>query len=200
MTIELDIINAMLGVVGEEPVSTESQHPTVLACKPVIQRVNKQFQESGWWFNTDHNIVLSPDSSGIITLPDETLSVQTSESFGYVWRGNKLYDPMNHTYQIAEDVTCTKLVVLLDVNDLPACAASYVLAQAVKTFYINDDYDKNKVRELDVEVLRAWAKVNTEERKVTRQNRLKSPTASMILSGTLSSGRTYNSTYIGGAG
>lgn len=199
MLTKLDIINSMLGANGETPVTSDaSQHPSVLSALPVLERVSTEFQMLGWWFNTDYSLELKPNGSGEVIVPSNTLYVElTSSTLPYIWRGSKLYDPMNHTYNINDSVI-VNIVTKLDIEELPTCAAIYVQNKSISMFYLNDDGDLDKVHRFDTEVLKAWANVQKDERRVTKQNATNSPAVARVLYRINQGGVGFNPMYPGG--
>jgi len=200
MLTQLEILNSMLDVNGETQVTTvASQHPSVLSALSALNKEDIKLQSLGWWFNTDYALNLKPNTSKEIIVPSNTLGVElVSSQLQYVWRGTKLYDPNNHTYQF-DGAVDVDLVTRLDIEELPTAAGIYLQASAIKTFYLNDDGDLEKVRMLDVDVLRAWSQLTQRERKVTKQNAKNSPHVARILQGIdMRGGKAYNPTYPGG--
>lgn len=199
MLTKLDIINSMLGANGETPVTSDaSQHPSVLSALPVLERVSTEFQMLGWWFNTDYALVLKPNAEGEVIVPSNTLYVElTSSTLPYIWRGSKLYDPINHTYLINASVI-VNIVTKLDIEEMPTCAAIYIQNKAVSMFYLNDDGDLDKVKRFDIEVLQAWANVQKDERRITKQNATNSPAVARVLYRINQGGVGYNPMYPGG--
>ena len=59
--LRLDAVNQMLESINQTPVTTilNNQHPDVLTAVSVLNRIDKQVQAMGWWFNTDHNLTLA---------------------------------------------------------------------------------------------------------------------------------------------
>lgn len=164
MTERLEIVNAALAATGVAPVSTyDSQHPDVAPVDVVITKVSKQVQLRGWWFNKDYKLSLSPDSNGRVTLPSTTLAVDPSDSTSpYVRRGKYLYDPVAHTFNIGKDVE-VDIVFLLDIDELPESAGSYILEKVVHEFYVNDDGDLGKAAKIEQRAYSAWIALKAEE-------------------------------------
>lgn len=199
MTATLTIINAMLGSVGEAPVtSIGSGHPSVLSAKPVLDSANEDLQARSWWFNTEKNFPLSPDpATGEIVLPGQTTKVDVLGNNNYVQRGSRLYDNVNHTYNIGQEIK-VDIVLQLDIEDLPLQAQNYLKHKAVFDFYTNDDFDKQKADKLEIKAIKAWSDLNQAQRKASRTNRLNSPTIQTVLSGILTRGSNTNPIYPGG--
>lgn len=199
MTSKLDIINHLLGVVGELPVTSEdSNHPTVLSAVVQIDRVSKELQQRGWWFNTEYNLPLSPNESGHIVLPSNTLSVEALGNHKHlVRRGGKLYDPIKHTYNIGTAVNAD-VILLLTIAELPETAAAFITHQTSYDFYVNDDGDETKSNRLEKNITTAWAKFRQEEFRVTGVNAKDRPAFIHLKHRMNQQGNQYNPRYPGG--
>jgi hypothetical protein len=158
MITQLDIINAMLAVNGEaEVTSVASTNPAAIHAKRSLARVDKALQARGWWFNTE-TFTLSPNASGEVVLPSNVLSVDPKSVISpYVQRGTRLYDKVNNTFVIGKTVR-SRLILQLDIDELPVTAADYIQAVAVRRYYRDDDGDATKVADLrrDEEVAYAF--------------------------------------------
>lgn len=199
MTTTLDVLNHMLNVIGESPVSTEtSDHPSVLAAMVELERVRKETQSRGYWFNTEYNLKLLPNDLGQILIPSDTLFIDPVDPYAHlVRRGGKLYDPINHTFVINRPIY-VNAVLLLDMADLPETAAIYVMHQAAYDFYVNDDGDEAKSTRLERRVGQAWAKLQSEELKVTKVNAKNRPAAAQLRYRMRQQGVNYDPRWPGG--
>lgn len=199
MTTQLEVLNHVIGVVGETPVSSPtSNHPTAQSALKTIQRVSKQFQLRGWWFNKEYSLPLSPNNNGEIILPSTTLKVDPIDTASaLVWRGTKLYDPVNHTYNIGEQVT-VDLILKLDIEELPEAAAMYLQHKSAYDFYVADDGDPDKSKALLFEVTQAWAALSAQQLQMSNVNALARPITAYLRSGIRQSGGGYNPNYPGG--
>lgn len=146
---KLDIINAMLGAVGENPVTDpESQHPSAIKARSTLNRVSLIVQEKPWKYNTEVDILLSPNVQGEIVLPSNTLYFVPNADCSYVVeRGKKLYDTLLHTYTFTEGVMGT-LRLTLEPEDCPEPVSQYIAAYAVWQHYLDDDGDGEKINTL----------------------------------------------------
>lgn len=138
MSVELNIINAMLASVGVSAFSSEnSTHPYYVEAKKKLDEVSEDIQARGWWFNeTTEQITLTPSPSGEIVLPADTLSFIPDDSdTGITRRGSRLYDKNNRTYAINRPVK-GRLVDLVRVDEVPTKARNYIQALAVLEFHI----------------------------------------------------------------
>jgi len=199
MTTTLEVLNHMLNVIGESPVTdASSDHPSVLSAKVELNRVLKELQVRGWWFNTEYNLKLSPNESGQIIVPTGTLYIDPVDaSSKLVRRGTKLYDPQNHTFVISTAVY-VNLLLQLTIEDLPESAAMYVMHKSAYDFYVNDDGDEQKSNRLDKEVTRSWAVLQKEELKVTNLNAKNRPHVAQLTYRMKQHGGNYNPIYPGG--
>ncbi len=133
MSVELDILNAMLEAIGSSSISsTVGRHPGLLRAQPILARNNRTFQARGHWFNTDWSLPILPDEDGEFILPQSTLKADTTNKrLPYVRRGLRMYDPRNHTFQIDTNEICVDCVVQLDYEDLPEHAIALIRATSV---------------------------------------------------------------------
>lgn len=162
MTERLDIMNSMLAVNGEAPVSSpDSNDPSAIQANNLLKRVDRRVQSRGWYFNKE-DITLSPNLAGEVIVPQNALSVDpVNTTSQYVKRGTKLYDRKNNTFVISESVKCT-VILLLEIDELPETAAAFIEAKAVREHYRNEDGDAQKVRDLRTDEAEAYAFLNRE--------------------------------------
>lgn len=195
----------MLSVVGESGVSSiTSTHPSVQTAARILETVDVDFQQTGWWFNREYNLTLVSNSEGRVTVPASALDVrisdimckQPNEKLRYTRRGNFLYDAIKHTDILSKSVQ-VDLVVRLPIESLPSVAASYVMHKARRDMYLDDDGDSFKTEKLENDLAIAFQKVKATELKMLAVNALDSPAARTLLSG-IGSGSSRNPRLIGG--
>jgi hypothetical protein len=203
-----DIVNHMLRTIGERGVSyTQSQHPTVQTCNAVLDSEDLEFQQKGWWFNTEFDFNLAPDPAGEVHLPPKMLQfrrtnvafMSKSEKIRYTQRDGKLYDTKRHTFKIDTYVSVT-LVVALDIADLPPVARNYLKHKAAERMYLDDEFEEGKLSRLADHRLRAWHDVMSEQFRATGMNALDSPNAQNMMSGLAPGALRRNPNLIGGRG
>jgi hypothetical protein len=200
MTTKLEVMNNMLGVVGEQPITNvNSNHPSALAASVQIDKISKEFQARGWWFNKEKNYTLNPENAtGFLILPQNTLDVDPcNPSSKLVQRGRKLYDPLNHTFDIGEPVD-VNIVVQLDIEDLPEIAATYLKAKCAKDFYVNDEGDETKAKELKNDLVLAWAALQQAELQNSDVNANNRPITALLRSRMNQQGSRSNPNWPGG--
>lgn len=189
MTTKLEVINHVLNTVGEDPVSSPtSNHPSAAAARVTIDRLSKELQIRGWWYNKEYDLTLLPDGDGNIILPSNTLrAIITDPTSRLIWRGSKLYDPVNHTFNIGTSVVID-VVVQLDMEDMPESAATYLKHKAAHEFYVNDDGDRDKATELEKRVMFAWAEFYAEHLRMLKLGIGTNPSVAEMRRGTMQRG------------
>jgi len=179
---ELEIINAMLAVVGEHPVSSKSSlHPTVVIAKSILSIANKKMQGKGWFFNTEYGVVLKPAADGRIVVPSNILKFRI-EGSNIIQRGGVLYDMDQHTDKFSGDVTST-LTLDIDIDSLPPNAQAYLCAMACANMFLNDDGEGGKMDRLDREVENTFRVLRAEHIIFVNQNQSNSPRSQAVLKG-----------------
>lgn len=173
----LTVINDMLGTMGEVPLNAvDDPHPYKAACVSILQRVNREFQAKGWWFNRE-TLTLQPNGlNGHIYLPGSTISVRTPQAT-YVQRGNRLYntapDEGANPYVFTEEMEVT-LLRLIPFEDTPELFAAHVAAEATLRFQKRYDGDSQKTRQLAEEAKAARIEANSEETRQGKVNLIES--------------------------
>lgn len=199
MTTKLQILNHMLAVIGEDPVSNpESTLPSAITAREVLTDVNLEVQTRGWWFNKDYKLLLSPNGDGAIILPSNTIKVDPTDTASYlVQRGTQLYDTLNHTFDIGESVY-VDITLLLDVEMLPEAAATYVKRKAAYDFYVNDEGDEIKAGRLEKRMYLAWATLQQQQLQNSDVNARNRPAVQELRRGIGYPSSSTNPNYPGG--
>lgn len=178
---ELDIINAMLSTEGVAAVtSLDARHPSVRKARARLERVNKEVQSEGWWFNKDYNVALTPTATNEIVLPQNTMSADPCDAtLAYRKRGSRMYDPHKQTYEIGPDLTDGTLALditfLLPYSELPQVALDAISANACRRHAMAEDVDPALLRELNADVMRAEVRLKRDHLKRLDVNALNSP-------------------------
>lgn len=198
----LDVINEMLGTMGQAPLNTlDDPHPMRGACLSTLAKNSRNVQAVGWWFNRE-SLTITPSvlDSGLY-LPGDVISVfvphdkNTGEVLAnVVQRGRRLYDTEKGSYVFTSAVT-VELRRLLEFEDLPEVAAAYIAARAVKEFQLKYDGDSQKTRDLDDfikdPVIGAYSALNAEEIRQGKANFLEQNQRLQRLKLTTSMARRY---------
>jgi hypothetical protein len=138
LTTKLEAVNSMLGHIGEAPVNTISSASTLpisaSTAVSILDEVSREVQSDGWYFNTEHNVTLSPNSDGYIVLDTDVVEADVIDStLDVAQRGSKLYDRKNNTSEFTKDVK-VNLTRLLDWDDLPEAARRYITLRSARVF------------------------------------------------------------------
>lgn len=174
MLSKLDIINAMLGSIGQLPVNDpEEDNDLVTAANQILQRVLEREQAPGWWFNTEHWTLAYDAEADRIRLPDNVLSVYAPERT-LVKRGQALYDTLAGDWARDASLPC-RVVVALQLEDLPHQMQELVCAQAVLQFSNDFDADTAKVLAAAQNSKTARADLGAQHIRSVRANLLQTP-------------------------
>ena len=139
---ELNMINDSLLSIGEVPflegtivdllpVGTDGE-----TAKRLIRTTMVEVQSRTWYFNTDYNFKLVPDSNKFITMPPNTLRVDfgnTSYKHQYTIKNGSIYDYLNQTF-IIEEIIEADVTWLVDYAELPPEAYEYISLRAARKF------------------------------------------------------------------
>lgn len=161
---ELDVVNDMIGTMGESPLNAlDEDHPLVASAIRVLRTANAREQGKGWWFNTDH-ITLAQDADGNVYVPADALSADPLSPFDHlVQRGRRFFNPYSNSngFNIGRDVPA-KIIRLIPFADLPAQAQTFVACSAVLDFQKAYDADDAKTRILMNDRSEAFVVLNAE--------------------------------------
>jgi len=138
LTSKLEAVNSMLGHIGESPVNsisdTNALPISAATAISVLDEVSRSVQAEGWHFNTELKVTLSPAGDGTITLSDDILEVDTTDtSIDIAQRGLSLFDRSNNTSVFSKDLE-VNLTRLLDFTSLPEAARRYITLRASRVF------------------------------------------------------------------
>jgi hypothetical protein len=171
--LRLTVVNDMLGTMGEAPLNAiDDPHPYRAAALSILDRVNREFQARGWWFNREA-LTLSPgalDSS--IYLPGDTINVRTTDR-NIVQRYRRLYNLDGGTYEFDADQDVT-LIRLVPFEQVPELYAGFCAAESVMRFQKRYDGDSEKTRRLNEELTAARIAAQGEETRQTQANLIES--------------------------
>lgn len=137
-TSELEAVNECLENIGQAPVSTIAGDlgvDTQIALN-FVRKVNRELQSAGWVWNTEKNYPLTPDRSGNIILPSNTLAVDTTGIDTHrnaVQRGVRLYDQDTFSYTFDGPVFVS-LTLGLTFEETPETARRYIALRAARIF------------------------------------------------------------------
>ena len=132
----------MLTTIGEAPVnSLSSGLLDAETAETILDEVSRSVQSQGWNFNRERDVSVAADSDGNVVLSTEIIRADLANSETkfrsseneFVQRGNKMYDKVNQTFNIAKTLKLD-IVRLLDFEVLPEVARYYISMRAARIF------------------------------------------------------------------
>lgn len=139
---KLDMINTCLLAIGEVPLIDGTNTSTLTlgtdseTAKRIVETTMVETQSRGWYFNTDYDFPLTPDSNNFITMPPNTLRLDFGNNEGkhrYTIKNGKVYDYKDFTFLIPNQLTAD-VVWLVDYSELPPEAYEYIALRAARKF------------------------------------------------------------------
>ncbi|QDP68272.1 MAG: putative tail tubular protein [Prokaryotic dsDNA virus sp.] len=141
-TTKLEAVNTMLSTIGEAPVNNlTSGLLDAETAETILNNVSRSVQAYGWNFNSEPDYSIAKNTDGHVVLPSNVLRADLAQSETkfrsskneYVQRGDKMYDKINHTYNIGKTLKLD-LVFLLDYELIPEVARRYIAIKAARIF------------------------------------------------------------------
>ena len=141
-TNKLGMVNQCLIGIGQRPLPSSTileQLPLGSdgqVAKDIVSYTMKEVQARGWYFNTDSNFKLIPDSTGYIAIPPNLLRFDVGRTLNrnkITIKGNKLYNRETQEYTFTEPVY-GEAVWLVDYETLPITAYQYISLRASRAF------------------------------------------------------------------
>lgn len=138
-TTKLNAVNTMLSTVGEAPVNNlTTVNADVRMAESILDEVSREVQSQGWYFNTEKDVQLIPDSSGEINVSSPVVRVDlegenVDVDHDVVLRGSKLYNRKNNSYIFTSTLKYTT-VSLMEWDYLPEAAKRYIMIRAARVY------------------------------------------------------------------
>ena len=133
---ELSAVNAILGAIGQSPVtSLVFDNPEISFIYNLLRDSNVDVQNEGWHFNTERHVKYTPDSTtNKIAVGNDILKMDvtdgwTKRNYDVVRRNGYLYDKYDHTDDWSElsDGIDLDIIRLLSFEDLPSVFQRYII-------------------------------------------------------------------------
>ena len=135
---ELSAVNAILGAIGQSPVtSINKTNPEIGFIYNILRDSNVDLQAEGWHFNTERHVKYTPqDVDGVkkIAIGNDILKMDVSDgwskrNYDVVKRNGYLYDKYDHTDDWDEltDGIDLDIVRLISYEDLPEVFKRYII-------------------------------------------------------------------------
>jgi predicted nucleic acid-binding Zn ribbon protein len=167
---ELEAMNMLLRLIGSSPVNDiENSHPDVANARTTLDRIRKQAQRRGWWFNIDYGVTYQPNEINEIVLADEVTTLVAGNR-DYVQRGRKLYDKRCNTYKFTTDVVIERQVRYIEWDDMPDSMQMYCAYFAGAEFVRDELEDPQKQQDLQKSAGMAMLDVKKQDLEEGRYN------------------------------
>ena len=144
---ELSAVNAILGAIGQSPISQLKDPSTgvIANANPEIQFIynllrdaNVDTQAEGWHFNRERHVTFSKDTTtNKIAISNDIVKIDLPDNwsrrhYNFVRRGGYLYDKITHTDTFTDMGTTIELDVirLYNYEDLPPVFKRYITYRA----------------------------------------------------------------------
>ena len=172
----LDVVNSMVGLVGELPLNTvDTTHPLVPAAVAAISTQTSLVQSDFWWFNVEYPTLIPQAGSGFLLVPNDTASADSlCHTPRIAVRGDRLYN--------LDDITCVftsplrvRLHRVLPFADTPLVARAHIAAKAKLEFQLAYDGDSTKAQFLQQEIKETYIRLHSEHIRNAQANFLLRP-------------------------
>ena len=139
---ELSAVNAILGSIGQSPISgLDFNNPEISFIYNILKEVNQDVQNEGWTFNLEYHIKETVNANdNKIIIEDDVIRIDNTDEWDrtrdFVRRKDsdglwKLYDRVNHTFEYPDDdYFYVNKVRRLNFEDIPAPFQRYIIYKA----------------------------------------------------------------------
>ena len=132
---ELSAVNAILGAIGQSPVTNINKtNPEIGFIYNLLRDANVDLQNEGWHFNTERHVTYTPDANGKIVVGNDVLKMDTTDGWidrthDVVKRNGYLYDKQSHSDDFSGHSGGIKLDItrLISYEDLPEVFKRYII-------------------------------------------------------------------------
>ena len=178
----LEVVNSMLGLLGELPVnSITDPHTLIPAALAAITNQNSLVQVDFWWFNVEYPTLIPQAGSGLILVPEDAASVDSLTQYPRLAvRGNRLYNLDDITDVFTQPLR-VRLHRVLPFNDAPAIARAHIAAKAKLEFQMAYDGDATKAQFIQQEIKETYIRLHSEHIRNAKANMLMRPSVQHTL-------------------
>ena len=139
---ELSAVNAILGSIGQSPVSgLDFANPEISFIFNLLKESSQDVQSEGWTFNIEYHIKETVGADNKIIVESDVSRIDNEDAWDrtrdFVRRKDtsdgiwKLYDRVNHTFEYPDDeYFYVNKVRLLKFEDIPAPFQRYIIYKA----------------------------------------------------------------------
>ena len=138
---ELSAVNAILGSIGQSPVSSiDYNNPEISYIYNILKETNQDVQTEGWTFNKEHHIKYSNKVGNKFHIDADVIQIDNQDEWDrtrdFVRRKDsdgiwKLYDRVNHTFEYPDDdYFYVHVTRLLEFENIPSVFQRYIIYRA----------------------------------------------------------------------
>ena len=139
---ELSAVNAILGSIGQAPVSSlDYDNPEIAFIFNLLKESNQDIHAEGWTFNLEYHLKYFTGTDNKITIDSDVVRIDATDAWDrtrdFVRRRDssdgiwKVYDRVNHTFEYPDDeYFYFNVVRLLKFEDIPTAWQRYVIYKA----------------------------------------------------------------------
>lgn len=178
----LEVVNSMLGLLGELPVnSITDPHTLIPAALAAITNQNALVQVDFWWFNVEYPTLIPQAGSGLVLVPEDAASVDSLTQYPRLAvRGNRLYNLDDITDVFTQPLR-VRLHRVLPFSDAPAIARAHIAAKAKLEFQTAYDGDGTKAQIIQQEIKETYIRLHSEHIRNAKANMLMRPSVQHTL-------------------
>lgn len=138
-TSELEAVNIILGVVGENPVNSldVAGLANVDIARQVLHDISREVQSQDWNFNTEYDYPLPLTTDGNLMVPPNTLKLDLVDDLigraDPVQRGDRMYDRKTHSWLFTEPLRFD-ITFFLPFEQIPEQVRRYIAIRAARFF------------------------------------------------------------------
>ncbi len=138
---ELSAVNAILGSIGQSPVSSiDYNNPEISYIYNILKETNQDVQTEGWMFNKEHHVKYNNKVGDKFHIDADVIQIDNEDEWDrtrdFVRRKDsdgvwKLYDRVNHTFEYPDDdYFYVHVTRLLEFEDIPTAFQRYIIYRA----------------------------------------------------------------------
>ena len=151
--------------------------PEQIAAEARLAEASTWVQKRGWWFNTEMSVALVPDpTTGLLTLPLNTLKILNSGAGFIIDRNGLAYDPARQSTDFSAFTTVTvDLIREQEWTNLPATVQDVVRIAAAQEMITIELEDMRKADALVAKYQEAYVEMKKDDLEVKKRSKLYNP-------------------------
>lgn len=172
----LDVVNDMLGLLGERRVSAlDEPHPLITNALSKLETATAWVQADMWWFNVEYPTLIPQAGTGQILVPNDTAACDSLTQYPRLAvRGNRLYN-LDDVTDVFTSSLRVRLHRIIPFDECPLLARAYIAARAKLDFQKDYDGDNMKAQILAQEIRDSYARMHSEHIRNAKANMLYRP-------------------------